>query len=211
MKITVYNIKGSTGKTPIATNIALDYDYAVATNETYHVLGDIFPEEKVLEVSPNDAFPELPKDIDIVFDLGGFVEFGGSSIGSALKQSDCVIIPVNNELKALRNTLHTIEEVRKTNPNIIIVATKLERKDKISGKWNRGPDFLNIQKVITEVTKVNYPVFPLKLSKAFEAIFEEEKSIREIIKEGGLAAYSFREVDEQFDDIYNYLDKNYGK
>ena len=120
MKITVYNIKGSTGKTPIATNIAFDYEYAVATNEVYHVLGDMFPEDRVLEVAPNEAFPELPEHIDVVFDLGGFVEAGGESISSALAQSDCVIIPVNNELKALRNTLHTIEEVRDINPNIII-------------------------------------------------------------------------------------------
>ncbi len=29
MKITVYSVKGSAGKTPIATNIALDKGYAI--------------------------------------------------------------------------------------------------------------------------------------------------------------------------------------
>lgn len=211
MKITVYNIKGSTGKTPIATNIALDHDYAIATNEIYHVLGDIFPDERVLEIAPSEAFPELPKEIDVVFDLGGFIEAGGQSINSALAQSDCVIIPVNNELKALRNTIHTIEEVQSINPNIIIVATKLELKDKITGRWEKGEDFLNIKKIIHEVTGVKYPVFPLKLSKVFETIFTEEKSIRQIRGAGGLAAYSFREVAEQFEHIYKHLETHYGK
>lgn len=210
MKITVYNIKGSTGKTPIATNIALDHDYAIATNETYHILSDIFPEERVMEVSPNEEFPKLPEGIDIVFDLGGFVESGGASIGSALAQSDCVIIPVNNELKALRNTLHTIDEVRKINSNIIIVATKLERRDKVTGQWEKGADFLNIKKIISEVAG-DFPTYPLKLSKAFESIFEEEKSIKQIIEKGGLLAYSYREVNEQFDEIYKHLSTNYGK
>ena len=38
MKITVYSVKGSAGKTPIATNIALDREYALGTNEPYHIL-----------------------------------------------------------------------------------------------------------------------------------------------------------------------------
>ena len=37
MKITVYQAKGAAGKTPIATNIALDREYAIGTNEAFHV------------------------------------------------------------------------------------------------------------------------------------------------------------------------------
>ena len=210
MKITVYNIKGSTGKTPIATNIALDREYAIVTNEKYHILGDIFPDDRVLQAPANEAFPEFPNNIDLVFDLGGFIEEGSNSITSALKQSDCVIIPVNNELKALRNTLATIDEVSQFNSNILIVATKLEKKDRLSGKWELGDDFLNIQKVIHGITGVEYPVLPLKLSKVFETIFEEEKSIAQLVGEGGLPAYTFREVKDQFDEIYKHLDKHYG-
>lgn len=44
MKITIYNMKGSAGKTPIATNIALDREYALATNEPYNLLDTILPE-----------------------------------------------------------------------------------------------------------------------------------------------------------------------
>jgi cellulose biosynthesis protein BcsQ len=211
MKITVYNIKGSTGKTPIAVNIAIDLEYAIVTNEKYHILDTIFPDDRVLQAPANEAFPEFPDDIDLVFDLGGFIEEGGSSIRSALEQSDCVIIPVNNELKALRNTLATIDEVKQFNPNIIIVATKLEKKDKLTGKWEAGEDFLNIQKVIHGITETEYPVLPLKLSKAFDTIFEEEKSIAQLVAGGGLPSYSFREVKAQFDNIYKYLEANYGK
>jgi cellulose biosynthesis protein BcsQ len=37
MKITIYNMKGSAGKTPLAVNIALDREYALATNEPYNL------------------------------------------------------------------------------------------------------------------------------------------------------------------------------
>jgi hypothetical protein len=44
MKITIYNMKGSAGKTPMAVNIALDREYALATNEPYNLLDTILPE-----------------------------------------------------------------------------------------------------------------------------------------------------------------------
>jgi len=209
MKIAVYNIKGSTGKTPIATNIAFDLGYAVVTNEKYHILGDIFPEERVMQVPANKPFPRFPNDLDVVFDLGGFIEGGTPSVASALGQADIVIIPVNNELKALRNTIHTIEEVSPINSNILVVGTKLEKKDKASGKWELGDDFQNIKRVIHSVTGKEYPILPLKLSKVFEAIFDEEKSIKQIVNEGGLAAYTYNEVAQQFSDIYTFLKVDY--
>ena len=44
----------------------------------------------------------------------------------------------------------------------------------------------------------------------FETIFEEEKSIGQLVAEGGLPAYTFREVKDQFEEIYKHLDKHYG-
>ena len=45
MKITIYSIKGSAGKTPIATNIALDFGYCIGTNEAINIY-DMFDKEK---------------------------------------------------------------------------------------------------------------------------------------------------------------------
>jgi len=125
MKITVYSVKGSAGKTPIATNIALDKGYAIGTNELYHVFDSFFPEEKLLPIEPHEKFPEIPETIDIVFDLAGSISREASSISSAIEQSDLVIVPIYNEIKSLNAGIHTIIEVSNFTKNIIVIATKL--------------------------------------------------------------------------------------
>jgi len=208
MKITIYNIKGSTGKTPIATNIAMDSDYAIATNEKYHILNKIFPNNKVLSVSAKEQFPKLPPELNVVFDLGGFIEMASKNITSAITQSDLVIIPVNNEYKALDNTLHTIREVYRINKNILIVATKLKHKGSLND-WTDSKDFLNIKNTVHNEIGVEFPIFPLQFSKVFETIFEEKKSISQICEVGGLNKYRYKNVNKQFNKIYNYLKENY--
>ena len=73
MKITVFSAKGGVGKTPISYNIAKDKGWGIATNETYHILDRCMPEEDLLVVPPNEEFPELPPEVDVVFDLGGAI------------------------------------------------------------------------------------------------------------------------------------------
>lgn len=116
------------GKTPISTNIALEKGFAIGTNEAHHVFDGFIPDNQLLAIGQNDAFPELPENIDIVFDLSGSISKTSQSIVSAIKQADVVIIPINNELKAINAGLNTIREVLPFNNNIIVVATKLQRK-----------------------------------------------------------------------------------
>ena len=94
MKITVYSTKWSAGKTPIATNIALDRGYAVWTNEPYHIFDGFIPDNQLLSLDLNDTFPSIPDDVDIVFDLAGSISKTAYSITSAIKQSDVVLVPI---------------------------------------------------------------------------------------------------------------------
>lgn len=54
------------------------------------------------------------------------------------------------------------------------------------------------------------PVLPLKYSAVFDLIFEQEKSIAQLMETSGLAKYQFQEVAKQFNNIYNLID-SYGK
>lgn len=212
MKITVYSAKGSAGKTPIATNIALDKGYALGTNELYHVFDSFFPEEKLLSIEPHEEFPEIPEGIDIVFDLAGSLSQQSPSISSAIQQSDVIIVPIYNEIKSLNAGIHTILEVSSLTKNIIVIATKLQKqKQDIFTNWRDSLDFKNIEKIVESKIDFDVPVFPLKFSKVFDTIFEKEKSINQIAIDDPLSKYAYRDVIKQFNDIYTFLEKNYAK
>lgn len=209
MKITVFSAKGSAGKTPISVNMALDRGYAVGTNETYHVLDALIPEERLLAIRPNEEFPDLPDDIDIVFDLGGAL--GGDSapsIRSAIEQSRIVFVPVYNEYKSINGAYHTILEVREVNPNIALICTKLEkRRNEIFRDWQHCQDFKDITRTLSGLVEHEYPALPLKFSRGFDVIFSREMSLAQLVGQGGLDAYTYRVVADQFQAIYNYIDE----
>ena len=212
MKITVWCIKGSAGKTPISANIALDHGYALGTNEPYNVLDQVFDEESIISIKPNEIFPEFPDDIDIVFDLAGMIAEGSqASILSAVRQSDVVLVPIYNELKCLNAGINTIRELREHTDNIVVVATKLlKQKGDYFKDWRDSKDCKNIADVLAGTLGEGLPVFPLKFSKVFDTIFEQEQSIAQIRASNPLAAHTYREVAEQFSELFTYLEKTYG-
>jgi len=209
IKISVYSAKGGEGKTPIATNIALDRGYALATNEAFHVFTDFIPEDLLLALKPNEAFPEIPDEISVVFDLAGSITENSISIISALKQSDIVIIPISNEVKALNAGIGTIREVKQFTDNILVVASKLDKdkKDIFSDDWTKSSSFINIQNQVKANIDFDVTILPLKRSKVFDMIFESEMSIKKIMKTSPLANYNYRSVSTQFEEIYKYIDE----
>jgi len=211
MKITVYSFKGSAGKTPISTNIALDQGYALGTNELYNILDTVLPEESLISIDPEEHFPDFPDDINIVFDLAGALSKAASrSILSAVKQSDVVLVPISNELKSLNGGINTIRELLAHTENIVVVGTKLiKQKGESFQDWRDSRDFKNISHAVTEAVGRDFPMFPLKFSKVFDTIFEREMSINQLRADNPLSAFTYREVAEQFDDLFTYLEKTY--
>lgn len=210
MRIALYNTKGSAGKTPIATNIALDREYALGTNEPFHVFEGFIPDDRLMAISMEESFPDIPDDIDIVFDLAGSISAHAHSISSALRQADLVIVPTWNEVKSLHSAVGTIREVANFTENILVIATKLQkgRKEELpDGDWTQSAEYKNIKSVIDSRAPFPVTVLPLKMSAAFDAIFEHEQSIDQLMQSNPLAAYNYRKVNEQFNAIYDYIDK----
>lgn len=209
MKIAVYSSKGSAGKTPISTNIALDKDYCIGTNEAFHVYDSFIPDNKLIALNTEEAFPaEIEEhDIDIVFDLAGSISKLALSISSALKMADVVLVPMYNEYKALVASVNTVAQIQELNTNIIIIATKLQKQksDTFTTDWTQGEDFKNIQQVVHSKLGDTIPILPLRFSKGFDQIFEKEKSLNQLMKEGGLALHAYKDVARQFDEIYKLI------
>jgi glyoxylate carboligase len=172
----------------------LDKGFAIGTNEPFHVFKSFIPENRLLCVDLNQAFPPIPKSIDMVFDLAGSISNTSKSITTAIEQSDVVLIPIYNEVKSIHAGLNTIAEVLNLNKNIIVIATKLKKKgraDKFKD-WKDSNDCKNISNLVQEKFGDNIPVLPLKYSEVFDTIFEQEKSIAQLMKKNGLNRYLYK-------------------
>lgn len=194
MIISVYNFKGGVGKTGISLNLALTLDYGVITNDIYSPLEKILKKEDLLKVAQNQTFKKLPKEADIIYDLGGHID---QRAILALKQSEYIIVPTINDFVVLQVTVNSIKEIEKYNSNIIVVANRVR---------GRGDDYKSIRQVIGKFYN-KYPVTEIKESKAIPNIFEEKKSVRAMVSEGGLKKYHYQIVSKQF----NYLIKIFKK
>lgn len=209
MKITVFSAKGGVGKTPISYNIAKDRGYAIGTNETYHVLDQVMPEDQLIAIPPNHEFPQFGDDIDIVFDLGGAIGAdSAASILSAVRQSDIVFVPINNEYKSINGGFHTIRELQIHNLNIALIVTKItKRKNEIIGTWYQSADFKEVTSAIFGLMEREFPAFPLKTSAVFDNIFDRELSVAQICALGGVDQYHYAAVRDQFADIYKFIEE----
>lgn len=99
-------------------------------------------------------------------------------------------------------------EVGNLNKNIIVVATKLIKQKGDSGNdWKDYADFKNIENFVKEKIDFDVQVLPLKFSKAFDLIFEKEQSIYQLMQNSPLANYTYKQVNQQFEDIYSLIDK----
>ena len=142
------------------------------------------PDDRLFCLDLNESFPKIGKDIDIVFDLAGSISKTALSITTAIKQSDVVLVPIYNEVKAIKAGLNTIAEVLELNKNVVVIATKLQKRNKsdIFTDWAKCEDMKNIENAVHNQINSNIPVLPLKFSSVFDAIFEQEKSIAQLMK-----------------------------
>jgi len=209
MRIAVYSAKGSAGKTPISTNIALDKDFCIGTNEAFHIYDSLLDDSQLIALDTEEPFPQelMDTDIDIVFDLAGSISKLAVSITSALSMADIVLVPIYNEYKSLVAGLNTIHQIQAYNQNIVVIATKLQKgkREIFTGDWRQSEDFKNVEEAVKKKFGDGIPVLPLKFSKVFDNIFEQQQSIKQMMESSGLAQYNYREVAGQFEDIYREI------
>jgi len=216
MKITIYSSKGGAGKTPIATNIILDREYAVGCNERENVYEDFIEDDRIMALDLSETFPEMPGDIDIVFDLGGSISSTSHSITSAILQSDLVIVPIEDEYKSIKKGLETLREIHALEEfkgAVLVVATKLEKGRKETfppDDWEKSQAFQNVKGAV-EGHGFTVPILPSKDSNVYDTMFEREMSISQLSAADPLAKYNFRVPLLQFEKIYQAIDLLEGK
>lgn len=212
MKISIYSIKGGCGKTPIAINFAVDKGFALATNEAFDAFTGFFDDDLLLFTAADEEFPEIPNNIDIVFDLAGTMSKNDYSTLSAIRQSDVVIVPIWNNRLSFLGGLRAIQSVHKIGKPVIVVATKLAAKTKKKGQsWIESEDFQCVLQAVSSLKcELGYmpAVLPLKFSEVFETVLGECVSVEWLASKSGLAKYTHAELLGQFKDIYQEVEKH---
>lgn len=201
-KIAVYNEKGRVGKTPLSLEIALrlGYNYATNQNRPRKDIENIIPDGEFLQVGPNEAFPLLDDDFPVVFDLAGELVGYERSIVSALEQVDMIIVPVVNEADAIMGTAYAITEIKTLDTitaEFVVVANMLKKPSEAE----------EVAAQLIPLIGEEIPIIPIRYSKAFDRILSEGKSIRDLVEQGGLYAWSFRNVAAEIDKLMSYISK----
>lgn len=194
MKIVVCNSKGGIGKTRISLNFYYTLkDYNIVTNDMDSPIHRILPKEDFLILDYTQDIPDLPKNANVIFDMGGFRD--GRAI-KIFKTADWIVVPTVFDDSDIDVTLRFIKSHEKYNRNIVVIANRT----------NRG-EFEAIREAIGYY--FDYPVFNLKKSRSIANIFSQKKSIEDMARDSILHKRPFKVVADQFTEIINYITKGH--
>lgn len=196
MKILFYSSKGGQGKTTHAISYAKHRGALYFTNDyesgTVEIYKDIFPEDQ-LHIIRNEDSLNLPADLDVVFDFGGWVD---ERIESIAKVCDVVVVPLFYQSMAdLMPCIKTVNTLKGLNENVVILINNTDKKDVDDLKKGLNKKFPERK------------IFVVNKSKFIPRLANEGKTIQRLASENALNKYLLRDLLDQLDVFYTYLDK----
>ena len=188
--ITICNFKGGVGKSLIAHQLITGFGYKGVEIDPYGSLNERLPED-VVKINLKDKYlPEIKEKS--VFDFGGFED---SKLSQAVKASSLVIIPFIPTLETIQGTVDTIHKVKDFDTPILFVANMSQKKE----------DIKDAEFVFTEVLGFDIEVFQIPLSVALQTAINENKSVIDLSKQGGLKGYAYKKASKVITDLHEKI------
>jgi MinD-like ATPase involved in chromosome partitioning or flagellar assembly len=203
-RVCVWSIKGGVGKTTQSLLLNLTLGITIVTNEEHTLLENILSNDDLIILDAQQEVPQVDKKYSVIFDFAGGIH-RDKRIKSAIEQSDFLIIPTTpriSDIKGLISTLKELEDDKKvlTNKKVLIVINAYKTVDELKEAIEYIQELYKEKNIKTE-----YPILKLKYSKALEKdIYRKKQSLKELRK-SPLLGFSYKKVDEDFDEILNFI------
>ena len=196
---TIFSLKGGVGKTSLSVAMSMELErhnqeVPIISNDPVSIIETVMGSDRGWILPQGQEFPaELKRDSDFILDLGGYLE---KRIIDVIKKSKTVIIPTPSDYASIQATILTVNDVKKLNKNLVLVVNRIDKNE-----------FYQFYEIIRD-TCGNFPVFPIKNSKAFENCQIQKKSIYQMMEDEPVRKRSYSEVQIQLEKIINHLKEN---
>lgn len=177
MNVTIVNFKGGVGKSMIAHQLITGFGFEGCEIDPYGSLSDRLP-ENVSRIDVREKHLNTPLQ-ETIFDFGGFDDV---KLDQAVAYSDLIVIPFIPTLETIQGTMDTLVRVAAMNKPILMVPNMSQKENDIN----------DAKFVFEETLGFEVEMFPIPMSVALQTAINENKSIIELSKQGGIKAYAYK-------------------
>ena len=204
MIVSVYNIKGGTGKTSISLQLAKALDLVYVSNDAEGGAYEVFDDKKSFLVAEQE-YQTIPIEDNCIYDFGGFRS--KQNIQEIIKASNIVIVPTLTSRGDIKGTIKMLTELHSINQNVLVIINRVKPIYNSKNKYEK-PELL-INYFNEELEKEGLDFKNLNFTILREASIIEDATFDGValcnLKQNKLKRYIYRNSIKDIDNIIKII------